>query len=85
MKFDLKDSLILFLLISYLQKIAQASTIGVTISPNLQFSKRYLKYLTKKFLKKYQLRDWLRVVASGKGGYELKYYNIDAAEEAEEE
>jgi Ribosomal L22e protein family len=28
--------------------------------------RRYLKYLTKKFLKKYNVRDWLRVIASHK-------------------
>ena len=27
---------------------------------------RYLKYLTKKYLKKYSVRDWLRVIASNK-------------------
>jgi len=41
---------------------------------------------TKKFLKKMQLRDWLRVVATSKGVYELKFYNIvnDEAEEEED-
>mmetsp|Transcript_5917 Transcript_5917/g.9187 ORF Transcript_5917/g.9187 Transcript_5917/m.9187 type:complete len:128 (-) Transcript_5917:90-473(-) len=45
------------------------------------FSKRYLKYLTKKFLKKHQLRDWLRVVANEKDSYELRYFQVgdDAA------
>ena len=38
---------------------------------------RYLKYLTKKFLKKHQLRDYLRVVATTKGGYEVRYYGVD--------
>ena len=28
--------------------------------------RRYLKYLTKKFLKKHNVRDWLRVIASNK-------------------
>ena len=27
---------------------------------------RYLKYLTKKYLKKHNVRDWLRVIASNK-------------------
>eukprot|EP01094_Clydonella_sp_ATCC50884_P013684 TRINITY_DN2395_c0_g1_i1.p2 TRINITY_DN2395_c0_g1~~TRINITY_DN2395_c0_g1_i1.p2 ORF type:complete len:135 (-),score=71.01 TRINITY_DN2395_c0_g1_i1:1591-1995(-) len=49
------------------------------------FSKRYLKYLTKKFLKKHSLRDWLRVVANGKEGYELQYFNIQNGDESEEE
>ncbi|CAG8632870.1 19284_t:CDS:2, partial [Racocetra fulgida] len=28
------------------------------------FSKRYMKYLTKKFMKQHRIRDWLRVVAT---------------------
>lgn len=47
-------------------------------------SKRYLKYLTKKFLKKHQLRDWLRVV-SEKDGYIVKYFKVAQDEEGEEE
>jgi large subunit ribosomal protein L22e len=41
---------------------------------------------TKKFLKKHQLRDWLRVVATSKGVYELKFYNVvnDEADEDDE-
>lgn len=40
--------------------------------------KRYLKYLTKKYLKKHNVRDWLHVVASPKDrqAYELKYFNV---------
>lgn len=43
-------------------------------------------FRTKKFLKKQQLRDWLRVVSSAKGVYELRFYNIvnDEAEEEED-
>lgn len=54
------------------------STLSVSVAQNTQFAKRYLKYLTKKFLKKQNLRDYLRVVASStvKGGYELRYFNI---------
>jgi len=46
---------------------------------------RYLKYLTKKYLKKKNIRDWLHVVASGPSSYELKYFNInnDDGEEGE--
>lgn len=41
---------------------------------------------TKKYLKKQQLRDWLRVVSTSKGVYELRFYNVvnDAEEEEEE-
>lgn len=48
------------------------------------YPKRYLKYLTKKFLKKNQLRDWLHVIASDKQTYELRYFNIGQDEEDEE-
>lgn len=43
-------------------------------------------YRTKKFLKKQQLRDWLRVVSTSKGVYELRFYNVvnDEAEEDED-
>ena len=41
---------------------------------------------TKKFLKKMQLRDWLRVVSTAKGVYELKFFNVvnDEADEDED-
>lgn len=44
---------------------------------------RYLKYLTKKYLKKNNLRDWLRVVASDKETYELRYFQISQDDEEE--
>ena len=48
------------------------------------FDCRYLKYLTKKYLKKNNLRDWLRVVASQKDSYELRYFQINNEEEEED-
>ncbi|KAH9985433.1 ribosomal protein L22e [Russula compacta] len=57
----------------------------ITVTANIPFSKRYLKYLTKKFLKKNSLRDYIRVVAAGKDVYELRFYNIEGADEDEEE
>ena len=36
---------------------------SVTVSSESAMSKRYLKYLTKKYLKKHNVRDWLRVIA----------------------
>ncbi|KAH8120419.1 ribosomal protein L22e [Phellopilus nigrolimitatus] len=57
----------------------------LTVNSNIPFSKRYLKYLTKKFLKKNQLRDWIRVIASSKDSYELRFYNIANAEEEDDE
>jgi len=49
----------------------------LTVTSNIPLSKRYLKYLTKKFLKKNTLRDWIRVVASAKDVYQLRFYNIE--------
>ena len=45
---------------------------------------RYLKYLTKKYLKKNNLRDWLRVVSSTQTTYELRYFQINNEEEEDE-
>eukprot|EP00928_Gymnodinium_smaydae_P059777 TRINITY_DN431_c0_g2_i7.p2 TRINITY_DN431_c0_g2~~TRINITY_DN431_c0_g2_i7.p2 ORF type:complete len:124 (+),score=57.73 TRINITY_DN431_c0_g2_i7:67-438(+) len=49
----------------------------IHINAEAPFSKRYLKYLSKKYLKKQQLRDFLRVVAPNKTSYELRYFNIN--------
>eukprot|EP00246_Nothoceros_aenigmaticus_P003370 TRINITY_DN144_c0_g1_i1.p1 TRINITY_DN144_c0_g1~~TRINITY_DN144_c0_g1_i1.p1 ORF type:complete len:131 (+),score=28.46 TRINITY_DN144_c0_g1_i1:64-456(+) len=58
----------------------------ISVTSEAAFSKRYLKYLTKKYLKKHNVRDWLRVIAHDKDRnvYELRYFNI-ADNEAEEE
>uniref|UniRef100_A0A8C9DNQ0 Large ribosomal subunit protein eL22 n=1 Tax=Prolemur simus TaxID=1328070 RepID=A0A8C9DNQ0_PROSS len=57
----------------------------ITVTSEVTFSKRYLKYLTKKYLKKNNLRDWLRVVANSKESYELRYFQINQDEEEEED
>ncbi|CAH1259407.1 RPL22 [Branchiostoma lanceolatum] len=57
----------------------------ISVQSEIPFSKRYLKYLTKKYLKKNNLRDWLRVVASTKEQYELRYFQINQDEEEEED
>ncbi len=49
----------------------------IHVSAEAPFSKRYLQYLSKKYLKKQQLRDFLRVVAPSKTSYELRYFNIN--------
>lgn len=48
---------------------------------------RYLKYLTKKYLKKNNLRDWLRVVAppTAKDMYELRYFQINNEEDDDDD
>ena len=55
--------------------------ITVASPSDLGFSKRQLKYLSKRYLKKQQLRDYLRVIASSKNSYELKYYQITAGDD----
>ncbi|KAJ2904231.1 ribosomal protein L22e [Zalerion maritima] len=67
-------------------KISSTGDGKVEIISHNELSGRYLKYLTKKFLKKYQLRDWLRVVSTSKGTYELRFYNVvnDEAEDDDE-
>ncbi|KAB0791055.1 hypothetical protein PPYR_02855 [Photinus pyralis] len=57
----------------------------IVLSADVPFSKRYLKYLTKKYLKKNNLRDWLRVIASGKDNYELRYFQINSQDDEDEE
>ena len=64
--------------------ISQKGDGKIEIVAHTEFSGRYLKYLSKKFLKKHEMRDWLRVVATGKGVYELRFYNM-AADDAEED
>ena len=57
----------------------------VTVTADTALSKRYLKYLSKKYLKKQQLRDWLHVVADNKASYQLRYYNIHDQDADEDE
>jgi len=59
----------------------------LTVTADSTFSKRQLKYLSKRYLKKQQLRDYLRVVAASKNSYELRYFSISAGDDdaAEEE
>ena len=55
----------------------------VTVNSKTHYSKRYFKYLTKKFLKKQMLRDYIRVISKGKQGYFLRYFNFNQAGEEE--
>lgn len=77
-------------------KTGQLAASNVTISRDktkltvaspqeLGFSKRQLKYLSKRYLKKQQLKDFLRVVAASKNSYVLKYYSVAGGDEADEE
>ncbi|KAF8337938.1 large subunit ribosomal protein L22e [Cantharellus anzutake] len=55
------------------------------ISTTVPFSKQSLKFLTKKFLKKNQLRDWIRVISTRRDTYELRFFNIAENEGDEDE
>jgi len=57
----------------------------LVINSEVPFSKRYLKYLTKRYLKKNNLRDWLRVVSTSKDVYELRYFQINNEEDEDED
>merc|ERR1712193_678 len=63
----------------------ERSKTKVTVVSDVQFSKKYLKYLTKKYLQKNSLRDWLRVVTPplAKDSYELRYFQINNDDEEE--
>ena len=58
---------------------------NVILSCKLPFSKRYIKYLMKKYLKKQQLRDYLRVVSVSPLAYQLRYFPDGGNDEEEEE
>merc|ERR1712232_209793 len=57
-------------------KITQEDNQIVVTKFKVLFAKRYLKFLSRKFLKKEKLRDYVRPVSTGKHDYQLRYYNI---------
>lgn len=65
--------------------IGREKNTKLIVSADIPFSKRYLKYLTKKFLKKNDWRDFLRVVASDKDTYELRYFQISSQDDDDAE
>lgn len=56
----------------------------LVLTSTIPFSKRYLKYLTKKHLKKNSFENFLRVVATSKDTYSLRYFKVDQDVEEEE-
>ncbi|XP_043066665.1 large ribosomal subunit protein eL22 isoform X1 [Drosophila bipectinata] len=65
-----------------LERSKQTSLI---INSSVHFSKRYFKYLSKRYLKKNSLRDWVRVVSSGKDSFTMCYFKIQSQEDDDEE
>ncbi|CAG5132183.1 unnamed protein product, partial [Candidula unifasciata] len=57
---------------------------GNKVSLELQKNKINLTTFDKEVLEKDNLRDWLRVVASSKEAFELRYFQINQDEEEED-
>ena len=57
----------------------------LTVSTKVQFAKRYVKYLVKKYLKKNDILEYLKVIATDKQTYKIKYIKLAEGEEQEEE
>ena len=55
----------------------------IAVESKIPLSKRYLKYLTKKYLKSQSLKEYLRVISTSKNTYELRYFKIQNEEAAE--
>ena len=55
----------------------------IVVNTEIKLSKKYIKYLTKKFLQKTGAREYIRVVHQSKDAYELRFY--DAREEDSED
>merc|ERR1740117_486157 len=60
------------------QVTVTTDSFSVIVNATIPFSKRYLKYLTKKYLKKQELREYLRAVSLNKNTYQLRYLNMNA-------
>uniref|UniRef100_A0A8C8X4N2 Large ribosomal subunit protein eL22 n=1 Tax=Panthera leo TaxID=9689 RepID=A0A8C8X4N2_PANLE len=57
----------------------------MTVTSEVPSSKRCLQHLTKKYLKKNNLHDWLCRVANSKESYELHHFQINHDEEEEKD
>ena len=65
--------------------VKDRTKLTVAAPAELGFSKRQLKYLSKRYLKKQQLRDFLRVIAASKNSYEMRYFRISDVDEDDAE
>jgi large subunit ribosomal protein L22e len=57
------------------KKDKQKNSIVVSADNTMKFSKRYVKYLIKKFLKRENISLYLRVISSGSNGYLVKLFS----------
>ncbi|MFO0515280.1 MAG: eL22 family ribosomal protein [bacterium] len=60
-------------------KEKKKNTILVQADTKMKFSKRYIKYLVKKFLKRENIASYLRVISQGSSTYMVKLFNRDTA------
>ncbi len=57
------------------KKEKQKNTILVQADTKMKFSKRYIKYLVKKFLKRENIANYLRVISSTANSYTVRVFN----------
>jgi large subunit ribosomal protein L22e len=57
---------------SQIQNMIHSSIESLVGESKIPFSKRYLKYLTKKYVEKEDLKEFLRVIAINKNTYALR-------------
>ncbi|QPG75256.1 hypothetical protein FOA43_002606 [Brettanomyces nanus] len=65
--------------------VSQEGESKVVIVSTAPFSGKYLKYLSKRYLKKNQIRDWIRFISVKKNEYALQFYSVAVDEDEEEE
>ena len=53
----------------------QKNTVLVQADNQMKFSKRYIKYLVKKFLKRESISLYLRVISNGSSSYSVKLFS----------
>ena len=51
------------------------NNVNIQVDVKMKFSKRYIKYLVKKFLKRENISLYLRVVSNGPNSYVVKLYS----------
>uniref|UniRef100_A0AC34GB41 Uncharacterized protein n=1 Tax=Panagrolaimus sp. ES5 TaxID=591445 RepID=A0AC34GB41_9BILA len=56
----------------------------IVISSEKKFSKHYLKYLTKKFLKKESLHESIKVISSAKNTFDLCCFSSDKSDDSDD-
>ncbi|XP_039481614.1 60S ribosomal protein L22 [Drosophila santomea] len=59
----------------------RAKNSSLIIHSGVHFSKRYFKYLAKRYLKKHSLRDWVRVVSTAKDTFAMRYFKIQGKDD----